>query len=508
MYPSADVFAEVATVNRYLSNSENLFNSKVDRIVFPEDDPGSPRWPARYKIILTDRDVRFSDEVILSTGLGEAEYPPQFDEESVRIAKRDSLLAQRENEGDPDLPPGIMTYEDAAEFFTRSLTPLRHFVGKKVDVAGGSDGAATILEELLRLAKRKAYKMDVAQVGTPTKIRWVGQRIKDSRQYKNLLANERYLMLASEMPLSEEDLEKYNEDAKKELDKKLEPVDGYLVQIRDSDEPRKGRYRVTYSMPDKSVRDSYTDFVILAAGYKNKIASLFGKKDNPFENPNEAETVTGELNGIPVPVGVKIKGQAVYGVGPASIGRVLREGELELAGLSGIPASKYLQRVAIATFGPRTEKLGEILGAEEARTLPRLELKKEPLGIRVMGPNSEKIELEKTKEKPQGDRALDDVRLKTLVGKFFEKCEIKGSLPQLSIQFEQGSKDNSVSVSFYPDINKKQDLTGILEDAKVQNLLADSLKGGRWKLIMDIPFAENGDAKISDINIRKESIKK
>lgn len=503
LFPTADTIAEVATGNQYLSNGEVLFESQVDRIFLPEDDPDSDKWPAKYKVHFTDGTFVFSDEVVITTGLGDIDYPKQFDAETMKMVRKDSKISP---EG---VPPGIMTYEEFSEFVSDSPTPLRHFAGKTVDVAGGGDGAATVLEELLRFGKRRSYKLDVAQTGTPSKIHWAGQKIKDSSQYKRLLSNERYLMLAQEMPLAQEELEKYEESARRAIERKIDPKDGYLVQIRDSDDSSKGRYRVTYMNPeDKTVQESYTDFVILAAGYKNKIGSLFGKESNPFDNPDESEPVKGEVDDVPVPVAVKLKNQEVYAAGPASIGRVLKDAELELASLSGILPNKYLQNVAIAIFGPRTEKLAEILAQEPHRNLEKFVAEKQPLYLEVSEGASERYLIEVEPGKKYQENMMSDVKIKIAVGRVFERCDlVSREIQDLDIIVEKNPENkNSVFISFSPNLTNAEQIKDTLTAEGVAEDLVNSVTQSRWKTVISVPFNKQGTVKIQEINLRREKI--
>ncbi|OGN10291.1 MAG: hypothetical protein A3J46_00665 [Candidatus Yanofskybacteria bacterium RIFCSPHIGHO2_02_FULL_41_11] len=501
LFTPGDTIAQVATANQFLSNGEILFNTQIDRVFLPEDDPDSDKWPATYKVHFEDGSFVFAEEVIITTGLGDIEYPRQFDAETMKIVRRDSRISP---EG---VPPGIMTYEEFAEFVTDSPTPLRHFAGKKVDVAGGGDGASTVIEELLRYGKRKSYKLDVAQTGTPSKIHWAGQKIKDSRQYRSLLSNERYLMLAQDMPLSEEDLEAYDESTRKELERKIEPKDGYLVQIRDSDDLSKGKYRVTYMNPeDKSVEESYTDFVVLAAGYRNKIASLFGKETNPFDNSEESEAVTGELNDVPVPVAVKLKGQRIYAAGPAAIGKVLKDAELELASLSGLQPAKYFQSVAIATFGPRTEKLAEILAQEPHEELKPFSHENPGLEIRTSQEESQQYVVEAEAHKKYDENMMADVKIKTAIGAIFENCNLVSSdIKNLEVVIQKNPKDkNSALISFRPNITQAEKVVEILVSEGLAEDLVNSATQGRWKTIISVPFSKNGTVKIPEINLIRE----
>lgn len=496
LFPTGETIADVATANMYLSLCDILMGEKVKKVIRPSEDPKSKDWPARYKIIFEDGLYIFADRVVIGTGIGRAALPKQFDAETLRTVKE---AVEQAPEG---VPPAIMTYEQFAQFVTESPTPLRYFAGKTVDLGGGGDSAATIAEVLTRVAKRKVYKLDVGQIGGPKTINWVGQKIKDSNEYRRLLQNERYLTLTSRMPRPEGEKEV-------EIQQELNPINGKLIQIRPTDAPEKGRFRVTYLMEEGRIQEGYTDFVIMATGYENRVGEVLGFGGNPFDDESLAEAVKGEFPQVEakLPIAAKLKNEEIYAMGPSAVSQVLLKADLELAGITG--QRKFMitrESVSIPTFAPRTEKLAQILGQIPVRQLPHIEIKNEPTTLYPTGSqeNSSFI-LKRTAKESLPKDMLDDVRIKSIIGKLFEGCLLRTEgEATLSLEVTKNDK-NSVAITIRPPIKKSQLLEKIfLKEKELGDILTASVLGTRWKIIIDIPFTQKGRVKIPSINLRRE----
>ncbi|MBI4276697.1 hypothetical protein HY629_02560 [Candidatus Uhrbacteria bacterium] len=500
-FPSASSIADVATANQFLSNSDILMRTRVARVVKSGDDPTSTeeQWPARYKIFFEDGQYVFSHRVIMATGLGECRLPPDFDDQTIKIVEK-YIESQ-----DARVPPAIMTYDQFAEFTTKSDTPFRTFAHKKIDVCGAGDSAATTIEFLLRMSKKEAYHQDVAQVGDIQRIHWVGQKGMTSDEYYEALRNDRYAGIAVEMPAPD------RKTRKGEREKKILPVPGHLVQIRESDQREQGRFRVLYRMQDGSTKEGYTDFVVLATGYTDRLSAILGFKENPFEDKKVAEVVKGNFPDIQVrmPIAVKLKGEEIYGMGPAAIGDVLVESELEAAGLLRIerPANPRVI-VTIATFGPRTEKLAEHFSEKTpekrlGRFIPVVEQ------TEILPSNQEKstkYPLAYSDSQPLAD-VFTEVQLRTALGEVFQWmiCGDKNTPHDIHVVFCR-EKDGTLHVSFSPNIDSGAAKTVVeaLERHGVSNYVFQIIGRGRWcRIDATIPFTKNGRVRVPDINVQK-----
>jgi hypothetical protein len=434
-FPSASALADVATANQYLSNSDILMNTRVKRIIKPENDPSSNTWPARYKIELEGVGVVYADSVKVATGLGEATFPEAFDSETIDLIK-DTY----ETDTARGRAPGIMTYDQLAEYIHDSKRPFRDFVDKRISVVGGGDSAATAIEFFIRMSKKDIYKDDVMQAGQVKCINWIGVNASTRESYYDLLGNDRYAQIAQEMP---------NPEAKPGTEKKkIQPVNAYVSQVRMSDDIEKGRYIVTYTDKTDQTKEhhEYTDFVVITTGYKSRIGDVLGsEQDNPFKDPGEAEVVEGFFPDVKKshPVAVRLKNQDIYAVGPMGIGEALVEGEIVHSGLEKVDIKKAERNfaVSIAVFGPRTEKLAEQESLKPRdKLLPRADLHRKhvQIGFKERGDSTKVVEWKRSDEVfPRLERPSSDLCAKVAFAESLEDIDFPDDFSEFRVTFQR-----------------------------------------------------------------------
>lgn len=504
-FPTASLLSDVATANQYLTSSDTAFHMRVARVIRPSEDPESVRWPARYKILLSDGTFVFSRRVIFDTGAGEAVLPKDFDQETLRIIAN----AQREAK-ETGQPPGIMTYEDLAGYLAESKQPLRPFSGRTIDVAGGGDSGATVIQFLLRLAKNEVYKEDVAQVGDVKHIHWVNQDIGTRAEYLRLLKHDRYSDIAVEMPNPDEQNSAYKPK------KKIEPISGHIVQIRISDKPELGRYRVIRKTRDGAVQEGYTDFVIVATGYKQDLHEILGYPENPFDDEQISEAITAPIADRRVlPIAVKVRDEELYAVGPASMGRVLYDAELSSVAQSPYVVSTQPKdyMIRIAAFAPRDEALAEKLAGETRDVVKeRLDLHDQPI---LMHPESDAYgpydQLHSQLHAQHAEEQLLEVRLKKALGDVLHSVRFpepfRGQEMMVSIE-RDASEPPSVRVRFKPSLpdQDRKILMAQMYDECMGDLALTLIGSGRWcQLDIHLPISPTGSLRIPEMNVVKIS---
>lgn len=331
--------------------------------------------------------------------------------------------------------------------------------------------------------------------------------MKDSKEYRAVLENLRYLLLAMEMPGSP-DAEAAKEEVEKNLNKKIHPVDGHIVQIRDSDNPEY-RYKIGYLSKDEEgrtvIKEKYTDFYINATGYISKIGDILGYDKNPFNDPESSEAVIADFpeENKRLPVGVKLKGKKIYGMGPAALGNVLFDAEAET---TGVRQSRKTHPVNIATFGPRTEKLAQLAAQHPEKKLPVKQYETPPFEItKKSGGAGGPIVLTRKnpgEKLPNGGEFLDEIWIKTELAKLFEHAHAEG-LEKVAINVTR-SKDNkdAIAVEVNPNVE------GVTEkiNADLVDCLTSFMRGSRWNLVLEIPFFRGGKVDAPSINIKKELV--
>lgn len=503
-YPTGDVFADIATANMYMSGSNMMMETRVERVIKEGDPEWSSDWPAANKVIMNDGSYVFARRVNVMTGLGEAQMPASFDEESIKTV-RESIENREEGE-----PSGIMTYESFAAFVAADNNnhPLRPFVGKKVSMVGRGDSSATSIEFLLGLSDDTAYKDDVKNVGSVDEIQWIGQKVQTAEHYMSTLKNPRYGQIGTEMPNPA--------DMAGAEKKKIRPIGARIEQIRPNNDER-GKYRVVLKVEDPvtggvTFQEEYTDFVVLATGYKSKAGEILGFEDDPFKNPEEAEAVRGEFEDIDakMPVAVKVKEHEIYGLGPATLGAVMQNAEAAMTGL--IPTSIAQMKataVSIGTFGPRTEKLAEIMAErqQDEEALPSAELKAEVETFEPVFDESQRgvafTLTEKLDSLPRAD-LLTEAQTKAALAQALEVL-VPDKATKFRIKFKrdgirvpgasEGVSKFSVGVEFDPPLKKEQSeliLQRMGREDVCKRILSLIGKGRTNTLSVDVDFGNNG----------------
>lgn len=460
-YPAAAAIADVATANEYLSNNDLIMDTPVDRVILPHQDSQSDTWPAKYKVLFKNGLFIFADKVRIASGNGDNIFPESFDDETMDV------IEEGLNNSDANKPPGVMTYDQLGKFITECQTPFRPFNKKKILVAGGKHSSMTAIEFFVRTGKREVYKQDVMQAGEVTRVDWVGVKASDRTGFYGELDHPRYAQIADEMP---------DPDTKFDIADspgKINPLSGYLEQVRKSDRPEEGRYRAILRMRDGTFQEIHTDYIVMTAGYINRINEFFGEETNPFDDPQKAEIVKGFFDDIQstMPIAVKLKNEDVFALGPAAIGKVLVRGEIEMSGLQYKQNQKLSPgsfSIAISAFGPRTERLAEAEAAKQLRSLKKAE--RNPSLIEIALNKKQRTQKEYQWTHTQGQpQAPTDITAKVALATVFDRLRLTSdiSFPHLVIRVKRGT-EGDLRVSFDP----------VLADESAQKFLDEMINQG------------------------------
>ncbi len=506
-FPQGPTLADVAIGNEFLSKTSHLMETQVKRILRPADKPKSDKtnWPAKYKVLLQDGTFVFLDRVIIGSGPGEMEYPKEFDPDTLNICEQ--YRSGIENL-DNDTPCPVMNYDELGIFMKNSQHPFRPFANKTIDIVGVGHSGLTAEEFFARLSPPEAYKDDVAQVGDIAKIHAVGLKSKTDQEYAKDLKFHRYGMLGVEMPPAEE--------IKGMRERKIEPINGKLVKIKESEHPEKGRFSALYQMSDGSILERYTDFIVLSNGYKNKIGEFLGEKDNPFDDHDKAEVVKGmfpDINAI-LPIAVKIKDEDIYAIGPASISQVLVDAELQTSAATSGATSKRNYSPAIANFGARTEKLAEILAEDQGPShFPEDPFREEKIEL-VFAKGGAQANIVEPLTPAYSDR--DTIKLPEIKMKYAFAVALRNfrvpkfeTSSRLAIHFEKKKKtDQTFEIYFDPplDAASQEAMRQSFAAEGILTLVSRTIGRGRWNsLSANITFSSGGNVDMRAIQIISET---
>lgn len=516
-FPKGSVFADLTIVNNFLSSTDVLLDSRLEKVVKKEEDTQSDLWPARYKVVLDDGTYVFTNRINKMTGLGESTLPSSFDKESKELFKQVSK-EQKENE-----PPSLLSYEDYASFIhdPKNRHPYRPFANKTVIFVGSGDSTMTGIEFLLGLAESEAYKDDVTNVGRPKKIIIIGAKAMTAQKFKELQKTARYLQVTIEMP----DVNLVEGSEKK----KIEPVTGHLDQIRrNNDERGPFRFLVTETNTEtgeKEFKEIYGDVGILATGYTDHTGKIFGyKEDQPFADPLTAEAVVGKPHDLnyQMVVGVKLKGEEIYALGPSALGRVSESMEEELIGNQKTAISQTTgTRVSIGTWSPRTEMMAE-RNADVAprQVLPRVDFTQSLAEKMHRGEEDEKTihSVNVSVDAIEAADLLTQVRIKTSVATILERfdfSDVKCKDLKIFITRDfvdstdltgQASLKLSLNIVFAPRLDRVQEdrIVRALIGSEVCKQSLSMIGRGRFKTLeISVPIKENGKIVIPDMEIQK-----
>lgn len=514
-FPKGSVFADLATVNNFLSSTDVLLNARLQKVLKKEDDPHSDRWPARYKVLLEDGTFLFANRINKMTGLGEPTLPPSFDAESK------ALFEEAQNNHAENEPASLMSYEDFASFVhdPKNKHSYRPFAGKTVIFVGSGDSTMTGIEFLLGLSETEAYKDDMTNVGRPKKIIIIGAKTMTAQKFKELQRTARYLQIAIEMP----DANPIEGQEKK----KIKPVMGHLDQVRKNTNER-GAFRFMITAHDsetgeKQFKEIYGDIGILATGYADKTGSIFGyKEEQPFANPDTAEAIVGKPHDLnyQMVLGSKLKGEEIYALGPSSLGRVTESMEEELIGNQKTAISPTTgTRVSIGTWSPRTEMMAERNAHSASQeALPRIDFSHPsvenvvPAQPNETTPHTVNVSLDSI----ESADLFTQIRIKTSVATILErfnfseiKCkDLKISISRESLDSTDSTTSNGVlSLTFEPHLSREQEdrIVRALIGSEVCKQSLSMIGRGRWKTLeVLVPIKKSGKISTPDIEIQKK----
>ncbi len=515
-FPTGNVFGELAEANMFLSNSEVMVKTTFDHVVKPQDDPKSKTWPARYKVVFADGTYVFANRINKISGLGEPNLPSGFDEESKKVFASGSKRVG-------DEPPTLDSYEGLVDYIDDPTVkfPRRKFAGKTIVFGGSGDSTMTAIEFFLGFADKLASKDDVMNAGLPKKIVIISSKGISREKYMSWQKNARYLQITLEMP--DPDL---GEDYKP---RKLEGVEGYIDQVRlAKGVDEKYRFLVSSVNPQtgqKELKEVFGDFGYLATGYIDRQGEAFGFEQgtNPFADPEYAEPIVGQTDDLPyqMTIGVKLKDEEIYSLGPGSLGRVVEESERQLTGNTKTPLSPTTgTRVSVGTWGPRTELMAKRNAQMTTeKPLPRYDFHEPDISLEINPDERSEVYTvnidSSTIERPG---LTTEIEMKASVADILDQYVFPGvKCERLRITFKRESPSTrgnagefAISITFAPDLddkNEPQIVDRLLEEA-VCSRAVSMIGRGRWNALeIDVPIKRNGKAKVPEITISKKIIK-